>query len=34
MSQLVKYIRTKTNKNELSDKEKDAMKEKNKRFYN
>jgi len=32
MSQLVKYIRTKTNKNELSDKEKDAMKEKIKDF--
>ena len=32
MSQLVKYIRTKTNKNELNDKEKDAMKEKIKDF--
>ena len=32
MSQLVKYINTKTNKNELSDKEKDAMKEKIKDF--
>ena len=32
MSQLVKYIRTKTNKNELSDKEKDTMKEKIKDF--
>ena len=32
MSQLVKYIRTKTNKNELNDKEKEAMKEKIKDF--
>ena len=32
INQLVKYIRTKTNKNELSDKEKDAMREKIKDF--